>query len=900
MRPLVLTLQAFGPFVDQQTVDFRDLDSGLFLISGPTGAGKTSIFDALSFALFGQASGSWRKQRNLRSHQADPQLDTFVRLEFTQQGKTYCIERIPAYDRPKKIGSGMTKQQAEQVLKLPNGRILTKQEEIDQEIQNILGIGVDQFRQVSMLAQGEFSNFLKAGSSERSDILRRIFQTDQLQLFQTRLRDLVGKAKQDLQEARTKARFALESLDLVSPDLLESWQDLRKQGPDQPLDLAIPLALLAQEAERDREMAVEVAAQKKVLEDQQAKLSLELAKAKESLELAQRWATLQHDLALAEQAAPGLAQKNQRLTRDLDLLAKVTARRTDYDQAKGRRDDLLEAQKHLQETYTKVLEPRKAKLARQLSAFQQEAEARQDQAQKAQLLQASLGQYEKLAAEQAAVKAIQKELNLQKKCYWEVQAQAEKSAAAWAAWQAQEAQRLSDLAHQARLLAASLKEGEPCPVCGSIHHPQPASGEYGEGEILVRKEGEIPGRQELARQAQEDGQALQTAQRTLDRLQEKLDLVTANVQAWSKDLPYPSLAEAQKALEAWAQNQRAWQEYQKQLEAEKAQVEDQDQAYKAQADSLAGQLAEAQSQWQKQEDQLLSLLQGFGLENLEAYEALGLEEGKLQAQASQVKADQDRLQALRMEAQAFQKNWQPPETLPDLNQVQAAREAVSSQLEDIQNAQAQRRSREAQNQRLKLQLEALQEDIDQLELDFRNLLELYQVATGQLKGGLNRDFETFVQGYYFQWILEAANLRLSTMTGQRYRLVHSSAPADRRRTTGLEMEVWDSYTGQSRELSTLSGGESFQAAMALALGLSDVARASQGGLALETLFIDEGFGSLDRETLHQAVNTLLDLSSGSYLCGLISHVEELKEMIPQRLEVRKTEQGSHIDKHFAR
>lgn len=899
MRPLVLTMQAFGPFVDQQTVDFRNLDSGLFLISGPTGAGKTTIFDALSYALFGQASGTWRTQRNLRSNLADPHLDTFVRLEFIQQGKNYMIERIPTYERAKKIGTGTTTQQAEQVLKLPDGRILTKPDEVKRQMQDILGIGVDQFRQVSMLAQGEFSNFLKADSSKRSDILRRIFQTDQLPLFQTRLKELWGQARQDLQQARAQARFSLESLNLVSPDLLETWQDLRQQDATQPLDLAIPLALLAQEAERDAGLMVQQTTQKQALEAKQAKLTLEIAKAKESLELAQRWQDLQRDLAAAEQAAQGLDQKEQGLTQDLDLLAKVTARRVDFDLAKARWEELKQAQQKLQDTYAQILAPRKAKLDRQLSEFQQQAETRQSQTQQAQLLQASLGQYEKLAAEQAELKTVQAKLAQQQKLCQQAQAQAEQAAAAWADWQAQEAQRLTDLAHQARMLAATLREGEPCPVCGSVHHPQPASGEDIEAGLLVGSEGETPGRQELETQAQEAAQALAGAQRDLELFQQKLDLVTASVQDRREGLAYPSLNEAQKALAAWEQNQRAWQAYQEKLEIEQDQVQGQEQDYKAQSAALAGQLEEAEKQWQKQQAQLDSLLQAFGLANLAAYEALGLEEDKLKAQLDQLKEDKDRLKALQMEVKAFRKNWQPPEVLPDLAPLEAAHEAVSGQLEELTNAQAQLRGRETQNQRLKCQLEALQQEINHLELEFRNLLELYNAATGNLKGGLNRDFETFVQGYYFQWILEAANLRLGAMTGQRYSLVHSEIPADRRRTTGLEMEVWDAYSGQTRDLSTLSGGESFQAAMALALGLSDVARASQGGLALETLFIDEGFGSLDRETMHQAVNTLLELSSGSYLCGIISHVEELKEIIPQRLEVYKTEKGSYIVNNFA-
>ena len=900
MRPLQLTLQAFGPFIDQQTVDFQSLESGLFLISGPTGSGKTTIFDALSFALFGQASGTWRKQRNLRSDQAGPDRETFVRLEFSQQGKIYCIERSPSYERAKKVGSGTTNQPAQQVLSLPDGRILTKQEDIDEQMRSILGIGVDQFRQVSMLAQGEFSSFLQAGSQERSDILRRIFQTDQLQVFQNRLKEAFQEAKGQLQEVRAQARIVLEGLQFVSPDLLEAWQDLRNQGQEEFWDVSLPLGLLAQEKERDAAQLFVNAQELETLSDQQQKLALDLAQAKTILDLAARWAKLQQDLAAAEAACQDIGQREEGLARQLEFLNQMTARRPDFDQAKARLDQLCQAQEDLQAQYAKDFLPRQAKLNRQRLAFQDQAEARQAKAQEAQLIQASLDQYDKLASLEDQVKQAQDGLEAEAKTFRQAQAQAEKSAQAWADWQAQEQDRLKDLAHQARLLAATLQDGQACPVCGSLHHPHPADGQTEALSSLALQPESLTDPELLETQAQADAQLLASAQTKLNQLEQELEFIQAQLKTRREDLAYASRAEAEQVLATWEQNQRAWADQQAKLQAEEEQIQAQDQAYKAQMDSLAGQRAEAESQWQKQEDHILALLKNFALKSLGEYENLGLDAAQIKAQLDQVQKDRNRLQALQLEATAFQKNWQVPAQLPDLAQMQARYDSLSKAIEDLRASQANIQSRQGQNSRLEAQLTQLGQELAQLELEVSDRQEVSQAANGQLKGGINRDFETFVQGYYFQGILEAANIRLGAMTGQRYHLVHAQNPVDRRRLAGLEMEVWDSYSGHTRELSTLSGGESFQTAMALALGLSDVARASQGGLALETLFIDEGFGSLDRESLHQAVTTLLELSSGSYLCGLISHVEELKELIPQRLDVHKTEQGSYIVNNLAK
>lgn len=898
MRPLSLTIQAFGPFVDRQTIDFTGLRAGLFLISGPTGAGKTSIFDALSYALFGEASGTWRQQRNLRSDYAAPSLPTLVNLLFTQQGQTYQIERSPAYERAKKSGQGTTKQQAQQMLRLPDGRVLSRRDEIDEKIQEILGIGVEQFRQTTMLAQGEFTNFLKAGSDERSQILRKIFATQKLQSFQGQLKERLSQAKQVLDNYRTQARIYLEGMQLVSADLQAAWEEFNQQTSSRVFDLGQPLAWLDLEISRDGSKIKKLGQEVKRLSQRQKAVTEEVVKAREIIGKVQNWQKLKAKLDQAEKQAEGLEERIQQVRQRLDLLAQLGPHLASYEQIQARLQKISQEQENLQENFEQVYLARKAQLERERLAFQDQLPARQKQADQMNLIRSSLGQYKKMAEEELEFKSACQALQEQEGLLVKAKDQEATANQAWQAWQAEEAQRLADLAYQARLLAETLEEGQACPVCGSTHHPQPAQGYLTDQSFTKSEDHDKTSKTELADQARLATDQRLAVEEQWVQLNQQKDLLVEKLKTRREGLTYASLAEAEQALAQAEQEQLSWARQQEKLAKKAQQLQEEEEGYKVGKSSLAGQLQEAQAQRQEQEEQMLQVLQAFALDSLAAFRKLGLEEEALRAEDKSLAEAQEQLKSLRLELAVLEKNWQAPETLPNLSQLEQEETSLEQAVDQTRSDQVQSQQRLVQHQQLRDRLLSLQEAMSHEESRTRDLQELSDAANGSLQGGLKRDFETYVQGYYFQWILEVANQRLAAMTNQRYCLKHAEESADRRSRTGLEMAVLDNYSGQTRELSTLSGGESFQTAMALALALSDVARSSQGGLALETLFIDEGFGSLDRDSLHKAVTSLLDLASGSYLCGLISHVEELKEIIPRRLEVEKTDQGSHIINHL--
>ncbi len=921
MRPIQLTMSAFGPFAKETVVDFtRFSQGGLYLITGDTGAGKTTIFDAITFALYGTASGTDRQGSMLRSDYAEPGTETFVTLIFTHRGIPYSITRNPDYQRPKKKGSGLiTQKSGATLIEADSGAVLAaKSTEATEKITELLGIDVNQFRQIVMIAQGDFRRLLQADSRERADILRRLFNTGHIQRFQRRLRELAEEEKRSYEGVRQ--RLLGEAARIQAPEDSPAVALQRRIGQEEGgaylVGGLIPLA------------------EEQIQADTAAISQAEWAGAA----LARQLKELDGRLALAREAAERQRKICQSQAEVAQLTEQQSALTAEAEAAAQRQPELEENRKKLARAEVEL--PRYEKLSQaevqlgQMQEVRQAAETNLTQVQKAleENSASQLALEEWLAACQAAeVEAAQwshklelaadrnermgrlgdglDELKRERRKLTRLQGEFQTALRAKEA-QSQLTQRGEHLflASQAGLLAETLVEGQPCPVCGSIHHPLPAGREEGAPtqealnrmkEDLRKAEGEAADRSVAAGRQKSK---VETLEESLFRQAAEL-IPGAKPDNWSAQL-FPaweasnraeeearreSLAarrrvqEKQELTNQLAQCQQAAKELEEQREncrtmgtQAATQVEVLSETVKTLRQGLScpdGVTAKQRVSWlRRQVEELEGLIAGKKSALQDCTQALKLAEGTLAGLQSQQSADQETV----------------------LEELEQSR----SQLEDRRGLADQQRLRlTARRDRNRECVQALKKLTGELETEqarCARLTLLADTANGSLKGAAKLAFEQYLQGAYFDRILQAANQRFFKLSSGRFKLVRSRQAANQRSQTGLDLNVLDYYTGRERSVKTLSGGESFLASLALALGLSDVIQRESGGIRLEAMFVDEGFGSLDEDALAQAIQVLTQLAGDSRTVGIISHVTELRESIPNQIQVTRTRTGSSL------
>ena len=1089
MRPLKLTLSAFGPYAGTVEVNLDQLgEKGLYLITGDTGAGKTTIFDAITYALYGQPSGVNREPSMFRSKYADLGTPTRVELIFSYRGKTYTICRSPEYERPSKKGEGTTMQKAEVELRLPDGRIITKTKEVNEEITRIIGLDRDQFAQIAMIAQGDFLKLLLADTKSRQDIFRNIFKTQYYQIFQERLKNESGKLQRECEAAKASVTQYIGGVQCGAEDLLrpkleqaqegklpfgetealietliaqdtqaeESWQkkldelDGQIQETAAKLGRAVELEKTRQKLSQTMEQREE---QQKQTQQAQALLEAEQEKLPQREKLAQELATLEAELpryqelteksnALAqlEHAAHKLEtkksqQEEQRQNQQTELegwkreregLSQAAADKErllgEQTQAENRRtalrtleqdmqawqrcgQRLQEGQEQCQELY-RQREALSAQWQQENDALQAGKESWNATEGLEQEKQALLRRQEQAQEKQSALEQLEK---LRKDWDQAVQvqqkAQADYQRAQGEAEQKGETYRRMNRAfldEQAGILAQSLEEGQPCPVCGSVHHPNPA-----EISAQAPTEAEL----EQAKEAWEVAQSLAneaslTAGSWKTTVQEREHHLLAQMKPYVEE---PDLDQAHQQLEH-CRTQAAealTQVYGELLELEgqlthRAQLEQELQAQEEKLNALTAQQEQlretitqaevAQSGRQGQQEQLEETLRRQLEEQLEScplFQApqqiaaqiqkveqtqkqlesqvqqaeekiarkqqldawIPQSEGNLSKLEQEIAAAQEelartssrreevdgQLQILRTQlhyfdaAEAQARKGALEGEIAGLDQARKEAEeawsAAKSQLagletaicelqklleqgEDIDMAAQQTRSQELAEQRtaaaaaqrvIHARLSANQGALDHIQKKaqaLRVLEERYtwvrnlsNTVNGNLQGQEKIALETYVQMTFFDRILSRANVRLLIMSRGQYELKRRRVAENNRSQSGLELDVVDHYNGSERSVKSLSGGESFQASLSLALGLSDEIQSSAGGIRLDTMFVDEGFGSLDEESLQQAIRALTSLTEGNRLVGIISHVAELREKIDKQIIVTKDRTG---------
>lgn len=1010
MKPEILTICAFGPYRKKVCLDFSILsEQPFFLIHGATGAGKTSIFDAICYALYGEAATEARTPRMLRNREAGPEVDTYVDLTFCVRDTHWHIRRNPEYMRKAKRGTGLARQAPEVVLeRLEDGRVMeswTRDGEVQARIVRLLGFQCKQFRQVVLLPQGEFRRFLMADTSARKEIMKVLFNTEIYQKLEDKLKEKAAEVSKSYDSIAEKQRLYLAEANAKDEAEFAALLAAREQQAAALAKQTAALQSRKEACEKERDAARDTMAkftqadkaaeelqkwERIVPEDEEVKAMLDRAdRAAALMDLANQLQVARQDAAKREQDLEALKQQGKKLA-------------TAYKQAEER-FVMVQQQKpaHAAEREELIVLQGLLKVARELEQAKKDASAKQAASEKGQQEAASakqrlLAAEQDLKAEQQQAEALQKEaLNVDalKLRQQNLLAEQEKAAAAARSetlvreaaagyeqaeqaakkaeteWQAARAElaHLRELAKEARavLLAEHLEEGEPCPVCGATHHPKLAEAvtKVVTDKMLKAKEADVSSfekrHQAAAARAQEKSGQLAAARAQAEALVKQLagrepaelaaelaKVKTALQGAQEAAARYGSLMKAierrqqeqaqlhekaaaleQKAAASAAEAAAAKalvQDKQAQLAGKELPAEPQELAHQYQQREASWQAAEkaavaaeqdyhsldtryhaAQSAWKTKREELLrsqeqaaALQQSFagrlvqaGFADEAAYEAALQGSWRASDYRDKVRREllshEQALHTARTNLDNCQKTIEKLEK-PDLA---AAEDAASAAQAAWQ--QALRESSAAETvlrswQKRQKDLDALREQSGELTQTYARITGLSELASG--KTGSRVSFQTYVLHSLLDDVMEMANQRLLIMSRGQYEL-HAGQRQRANQQGGLDMEIFDHYSGYARPLATLSGGESFLASLALALGLADVVQACAGGVRLDTMFIDEGFGTLDSETLDVALKALFELQKSGRLIGIISHVEELRSRIPARLEVTKTKSG---------
>ena len=926
MRPLRLTLSAFGPYAAEITLDLEKLGKGgLYLITGDTGAGKTTIFDAITYALYDHSSSGIREGSMLRCKYADDKTPTFVELEFEVHGVRYMVRRNPEYQRPKARGEGMTTEKADATLTYPDNRPpVTKAKDVTAAVQEIIGLDYNQFSQIVLIAQGQFTKLLNASTEERSRIFRKLFRTQRYAQLQERLQAEASALNQQRTAQNAKLDSLLGGLQFSPEDPdAEALRALCAQTVPETA-LALLDALTARQAAALEEAGTALQATEAQLDTVQQQLGA----AAQAQRLAQQLAARQAELAAAKPALDAARAEADRHAGDAAQLDALTAQVTQAQSALAAYDALdtlcrqqteardaarlAAAQAHKRRTQLDSLNAA-------LTAAETELAALADADTRLLALQNRSAQLTQRG--EALTKLEQRLADCQRQAKAAHKAQESYRAAAAAQDEARTRQNTLERAFldaQAGLLAESLVEGAPCPVCGSTHHPARALLPH-TAPTQAQVEAARQAAAEADLQAQNASAAAQSALAAANEAKTSLrrdaeTLLPERFTAPEGTVPLTfalmtnvlaeenaALQTAQTDCKAQCRQAEADCRRKAQLEADRqaktrqrpaleqaaAEADRSAAAQNASADALEGQIAERRAAlpYPRRADAQAAL------DKLEADRralrtGMDTAQRRLKQAEQSVAAAEAAVEALTAQQTAAQKEL-PARSAEELTAQQteltAAREALRSREKQL-SAQL------LPNRKTAAQYRAAAEARQTLESRWQWVSALAATAGGTLTSKQKIKLEAYIQMNYLDRILRYANTRLMQMTAGQYELERIGAE-NQRSQSGLDLGVIDHYNGTRRSVKTLSGGESFKASLALALGLSDEVQSSAGGIRLDTLFLDEGFGSLDEESLELAIRVLSGLTEGDRLVGIISHVGALKDRIDRQVVVHKARTG---------
>ena len=912
MRPLKLTISAFGPYAGAQTLDLENLGTGgLYLITGDTGAGKTTIFDAITYALFGSASGDNRTPSMLRSKYASENTETFVELTFDYGGKQYNIRRNPEYERVKKSGSGTTKQRAEVILTMPDGHVLTKQNEVDAAITEIIGLTRAQFAQVSMISQGEFRKLLQAGTEERQKIFRDIFGTGRFVGIQLRLAEETKNLKTQLDQADLSKQQYISGIACSRDSMLFLDVEKAKNGgmlTNEVLELLEKL-LKEDQAAQDNSNTT-LAETDKQLEAINAQLTKAQAHDKAKQDLIRSQAAEAAKQAALEVAEVRLQQAKKAESQQEALRKQITElglSLPEYDELEKKSTDLASKRKGLnvaqidQQTATDNI----GLLNFQLEAMKAERKELEGiDAQKLELLAQQERQNQEKEQFQALISSLgtleirRRQLIEKQAAYQQAEAISTQKRTAY------DAINKAFLDEQAGILASRLLPGTACPVCGSKSHPNLAAMSASAPTEQAVKDAKLAyeDAQKQTNAASEEaskqkGTVLSTEEQLRQEIEQLLpgkDLETAGAAAKEQiDTLVNCLNTLAKKIHDLTNKEKQRSKLDQQLplqEQKLTQLHQAETAAKEQVAALTSAIEELEKQIVQQKAKLT-----FG-SKAEAKAQQNTLQKQLDDLKKELNSAQDSYNTCKEELAAIsatikQLQIQLAEGCEiETETLEIEKLALTGKRTDLLQRQKELHARIIANKNALTNITAKAAEMAQLEERYGWMHSLSATANGTLTGTDRVTLETFVQATYFERILRRANIRLQKMSGGQYELIRRQKADVKRGKTGLELDIHDYVNGTERSVNTLSGGEAFLASLALALGLSDEIQSSTG-IRLDTMFVDEGFGSLDAEALRKAYNTLSSLTEGNRLVGIISHVAELKEWIDNQILVKKQPTG---------
>lgn len=1037
MRPIKLTISAFGPYASKQVIDFEELKGrNIFVISGKTGAGKTTIFDAISYALYGEASGESRETDSLRSHFADDNTETYVELEFELRGEKYTVNRVPKQKKKKARGEGYTEKSADATLTLPDGKVITKVKNVTDKIIEILGITREQFKQIVMLAQGEFKKLLLADSVEREGIFRKIFNTYDFEKIQAELKDKAANLSKNRTKSKHEMEINLKNIkgehDIVIDeyvdfplvieklkDLLERdnniYKTLNEEGKEVDNNLQVKNQekaiietnnnlikekeiitkaleeLLSKEDEYKNKSKTIIdgknAKEVKYIEDKLIETTKKLTKREEDYNLSLKNID---SLKLKQEEANKLLQieeskecDREKLSVEINNLNKLEEKIIELDSLNNK---VMHLKQSAENSKLQIINNKKETEELKKSKEEKELQLKDIatlETKKVELESDIKAKNKTLDEVRELFKVIRSfqntyiEHNNKAKEYKEFEVEYKKVKENYEA--------MDDLykKEQAGILASKLQENEPCPVCGSTNHPNKATIKENlkiptKEELKVAKENldklekenlekinnlttlnsnkttyleqvnnhlsmlsatlniDKTFNSETAKVVKNLGTELKSVIDKLkdellkvidkislkEKIEKELNLITTTINEREQSLIKLEECEKNYTTEL-TQNITKIDEYKKEIpenitdlktlnnlievktkelniskeKLAKLRLENENLAKKLEGENSTSKeinksIEELKLEIANNKANFNEAIKEQGFDNIEDYENAKLKISMVESLEKEVENYNSELKLTKAKQEDII-NKTKDIVFMDIT-------TIDEEIRSIQNNKKELESKLRELHAIIVGNKTILKNVENLNIEFKEIEEEYKVV-GELADLANGkkapyiSFERYILASYFEDIIEAANIRLEKMTGDRFSLIRKTSKSKGAGQKGLELEIYDNYTDSSRDVSSLSGGESFKASLSLALGLSDIVQSNAGGVSLDTMFVDEGFGTLDPQSLDNAIDSLLELQRGGRLVGIISHVEELKERIDAKLEVTSTSKGSKVE-----
>lgn len=907
MRPLKITMSAFGPYAGEVTLDMQKLGkSGIYLITGDTGAGKTTVFDAISYALYGEASGNYRENTTLRSKYASADTPTFVELEFEYNNEIYKINRNPEYPRPNKRGEGFTKQSANAELVMPDGSVITKIKDVSAKVEEIIGINKNQFSQIAMIAQGDFRKLLNCETNERSKIFRKIFKTEPYHNIEIKLSSLFNELKRNREKEKSGIEQYINQLKCNENDTL-SLELERAKSSDVLIEDVIKLAgeiinkdtleytKTQKNIESINEEIEKINSNIKLYENQEA---TKKAYAKASAKL-EELKTKRNECEKAYKSAEAQRERLDDLTRKINL---INSKMPKYDELKSLENSLKEKKQSFEKS-NNLLKLKQQEITLLEKEIDEKSKALEEVKGADLLVQKLTVKKEEIKKKAEALKELKTEIDrckTEQKNLKNAQSFAKSALEEYGALENEYNQiYIAFFNEQAGIIADELKDGEPCPVCGSTSHPN-----------LARKSENAPSQadvesaQNLVKKAQEKADK---ARDTASALKSRVDEIAANVKSAAKKLfgtddnvfdDYNSNINALKkeydCTLALLKTANEKLNLYKKLDKEIPKIQEKQKSLSDEISTLNTQKASDEAFISENAKRVTSIKSELDFESadlakdkLKEYTNLSndiknaIEKSK--NAFDDIKSKYDTQKGTKASLENALKEFKEID-LASLNEKSLK---LNEHKKDVDKTAKSLYSRIENNKSLVDNISEKRDILKEYDDKYVWLKALSETANGDISGKEKITLETFVQMTYFDSIIRKANIRLLTMSDGQYELVRRSDAETLKKNEGLALDVIDHFNGSSRSVSTLSGGESFMASLCLALGLSDEIQSSNGGIKLDTMFVDEGFGSLDGEALDRALSALTSLSQGNRLVGIISHVDALRDRIDNKIVITK-------------